>query len=388
MRMNLGRVVGGVLLFGLAFLVACTSTDNNPPPSVSGALLFVATQGDSMVSALNVDVSSGALTAVSGSSVAAGSVPFALAFTPAGDAAFVSNSGSNDVSAYAVNVNGGLTAVGGTQAVGTSPHGMAIDAAGHFLFVANQGTSGAVDSGSVSVFSIQSGGALTAVGTFKINTTAESNAPDAINPGPFGVVVTPDGKFLYTANQFANTVTIFSIDSASGALSRVGLPVGVGTSPSGLAISPNGNFLYVANSGSSNVSVFAICDNASPSCTDPDGSLVELSDSPFSAGLGPVYIAISSTGNFAYVVDQLSNQLSSYKLSPGSGTMTPTTPLATVSTGTHPSWAVVSSGEQFVYVANNGAATVSAFTMDATSGELTVVGTPVTTGAQPSSIAF
>jgi 6-phosphogluconolactonase (cycloisomerase 2 family) len=312
-----------------------------------------------------------------------------LVFTPAGDAAFVSNTSSNDVSRYTVSANGGLTAVSGNQTVGTSPHGMAIDAGGHFLFVANQGTSGLVDSGTVSVFSIQTGAGLTKVADFKVATALQSADPDALNPGPFAIAVTPDGKFLYTANQFTNTVSAFSIDSATGALTQVGTsPFAVGKSPSGLAISPNGNFLYVANSGSNDVSVFSVCDNATPNCVNPDGGIAEITGSPFSAGLGPVFIAISSTGNFAYVVDQLSNQISGYKLSPGSGTMTGTTPLASVSTGTHPAWVAVSSGEQFVYVANNGSATVSAFTMDETSGALTVVGTPLATGAQPSAVAF
>jgi 6-phosphogluconolactonase (cycloisomerase 2 family) len=388
MRMKVGGVLGGALLISLAFLVACTSNNSTTPPSVSGAVLFVATQGDSLVSALNVDVSTGVITTIDKSSVATGSTPSALVFTPAGDAAFISNSGSNDVSSYAVNVNSGLTAAAASTAAGTSPHGMAIDAAGHFLFVANQGTSGDIDSGSVSVFSIGSGAALTAGGNFKVNTDAEDTLPDAVNPGPFSVAITPDGKFLYTANQFANTVTGFSVDSTSGALTRVGAAVSVGTSPSGMAISPNGNFLYVTNSGSNNVSVFSICDNATPNCVTPDGSLAEITGSPFSAGLGPVQIAISFTGNYAYVVDQNSNQLSGYKLSPGSGTMTGTTPLATVSTGLHPSWVAVSSGEQFVYVANTGSNTVSAFTMDDTTGALTVQGTPLTVGAQPAAVAF
>jgi DNA-binding beta-propeller fold protein YncE len=68
--------------------------------------------------------------------------------------------------------------------------------------------------------------------------------------------------------------------------------------------------------------------------------------------------------------------------------MTGTTPLATVSTGLHPSWVAVSSGEQFVYVANTGSNTVSAYTMDDTTGSLTVQGTPLTVGAQPSAVAF
>ena len=385
MRMKLSVLRRGMLLLSLGFLASCTSTNTTLPPSVSGTTLFVTTQGDSMISALSVNVTTGALTAVSGSSVATGSSPYALVFTPAGDAAFISNTLSNDVSSYTVGTNGGLTAATASQKVGVAPHGIAIEAGGKFLFVANQGTSGVIASGTISVFSIASAALTEVAGSpFQVATVS-----DTTNPGPSAVAVTPDSKYLYTANQFTGTVSAFSINSASGSLTQVATsPFVAGTAPSSLAIAPNGNTLYATNSGSSNISAFTICDTGTPSCTSPDGSLTPVAGSPFSAGLGPIYMAISSTGNHAYVVDQTSNQLSGYKVGAGTGVLTPTTPLATVSTGPHPSWVAISSGEQFVYVANNGAATVSAFTMDNTTGALTVVGTPITTGSQPSAIAF
>lgn len=384
MRMKLSVLRRGLLLLSLGFFAACTTTSTTPPSSASGTTLFVTTQGDSMISALSVNVTAGTLSAVSGSSVATGSGPYALIFTPAGDAAFVSNTLSNDVSTYTVGSNGGLTVATASQKVGTAPHGITVDAGGKFLFVANQGTSGDVNSGTVSVFSIAAAALTEVAGSpFRVATVL-----DTVNPGPSAVAVTPDGKFLYTANQFTGTVSAFSIDG-SGVLTQVPTsPFTAGTAPSSLAITPNGNILYATNSGSSNISAFTLCDNASPGCISPDGSLTPVAGSPFSAGLGPVYMAISSTGNFAYVVDQTSNQLSGYKVGPGTGVLTATTPLATVSTGSHPSWATISSGEQFVYVANNGGASISTFTMDNTTGALTVVGTPVTIGPQPSAIAF
>lgn len=264
--------------------------------------------------------------------------------------------------------------------------GMAIDGGGHFLFVANQGTSIDPASGTVSVFSISSV-ALTLVGTTVSDETALPNNPPISVTGPVAVAVTPDAKFLYVANQIQNTVSIFSVD-ATGALTRAIFPATVGTSPSALAISSNGKFLYVANSGSNNVQVFSICGTATPACLTPDGTLTEVTGSPISTGLGPSYVAISSTGNFAYVVDQQSNQLSSYKVNVGSGLLTATTPVPAISTGLHPSSVVISSGEQFVYVANTGANTISQFTMDDTTGALAVVGTPITSGAQPTALAL
>ena len=386
MRMKVAGMVGGLMLFSLGFLVACTNSTSNSPGTASGATLLVTSQGDSAIESFTLSTSTGALTAVSGAGVATGTAPFAMLFTPAGDAAFVSNAGSNNISSYTVNGNGALTAGSTTSSGGTSPMGMAIDGGGHFLFVANQGTSIDPASGTVSVFSISSG-ALTLVGTTVSDETALPNNPPISVTGPVAVAVTPDAKFLYVANQIQNTVSIFSVD-ATGALTRAIFPATVGTSPSALAISSNGKFLYVANSGSNNVQGFSICGTATPACLTPDGTLTEVTGSPISTGLGPSYIAISSTGNFAYVVDQQSNQLSSYKVNVGSGLLTATTPVPAISTGLHPSSVVISSGEQFVYVANTGANTISQFTMDDTTGALTVVGTPITSGAQPTALAL
>jgi 6-phosphogluconolactonase len=386
MRMKVAGIVGGLMLFSLGFLVACTNSTSNSPGTASGATLLVTSQGDSAIESFTLSTSTGALTAVSGAGVATGTAPFAMVFTPAGDAAFVSNTGSNNISGYTVNGNGALTAGSTTSSGGASPMGMAIDGGGHFLFVANQGTSIDPASGTVSVFSISSV-ALTLVGTTVSDETALPNNPPISVTGPVAVAVTPDAKFLYVANQIQNTVSIFSVD-ATGALTRAIFPATVGTSPSALAISSNGKFLYVANSGSNNVQVFSICGTATPACLTPDGTLTEVTGSPISTGLGPSYVAISSTGNFAYVVDQQSNQLSSYKVNVGSGLLTATTPVPAISTGLHPSSVVISSGEQFVYVANTGANTISQFTMDDTTGALAVVGTPITSGAQPTALAL
>ncbi len=386
MRMKVAGIVGGLMLFSLGFLVACTNSTSNSPGTASGATLLVASQGDSAIESFTLNTSTGALTAVSGSGVATGTAPFAMQFTPAGDSAFVTNAGSNDISSYSVNGSGALKAAATTPSGGASPMGMAIDGGGHFLFVANQGDTVDPASGTVSVFTISSG-ALSLVGTTVSDETALPNNPPISVTGPVAVAVTPDGKFLYVANQIQNTVSIFSVD-ATGVLSRAIFPATVGTSPSALAVSSSGKFLYVANSGSNNVQVFSICGTATPSCPTPDGTLTEVTGSPISTGLGPSYIAISSTGNFAYVVDRQSNQISSYKVNVGSGLLTATTPVAAVSTGLHPAAVVVSSGEQFVYVSNTGSNTISQFTMDDTTGALTVIGTPVTSGTQPTALAL
>ena len=149
-----------------------------------------------------------------------------------------------------------------------TPVNMAMDSGGHFLFVANQGLQIDPASGTVSVFSIR-GTTLTEVPGSPFPSPRPEHQAALV---PQAVAVTPDGKFLYVANQFDSTVTKFSVD-ASGVLTQ-GPVVPVGTTPSAAAMTADGGFLYVGNA--STVSAFAICNQVLTTCSDPtspDGSL-------------------------------------------------------------------------------------------------------------------
>jgi 6-phosphogluconolactonase (cycloisomerase 2 family) len=371
-------------------LIGCSTASQNAT-SASG-ILYVTTQGNSSVTTFGITLSNGKLSTAS-KTVAAGNVPSAIVVTPKGDAVFVANTADGTISSYTVNADGTLTAASGNStAAGISPTGMTIDAGGKFLFVANQGTFSDPASGTVSAYSIN-GAALTSVGSFS---TAANGAVSG--PGPVSVAVTPDATYLYAANQFSNTVAAFSVDS-TGALTPLGVPsYNVDTSPSAVALTPDGNFLYVANQGSNNISAFAVCANASLTCTTPNGSLTAVSNSPFSAGLGPISIApaADSQGEYLFVVDYASNEVSQFKVSTGTGALTAQSP-ATLSVGLNPASVAVRIGPgtalgdggttNYVYVANKGSATISVFSYDTTMGTLTLVGSPVITPGQPSAIA-
>jgi 6-phosphogluconolactonase (cycloisomerase 2 family) len=385
------RVLAGWLAAVWLFCLSGCSSSSSSSSSGTGAL-FVSTQGDSLVSAFSIDLTGGTITA-NGKGVATGTMSSAMIMAPSGNALFIANSATNDISAYTVSSNGTLTAGSGTQATGMTPVSMAMDSGGKFLFVANQGQQSAPASGTISVFSVQDA-TLTEV----MGSPFPTAAPLASSgTGPTGVAVTPDGKFLYVANQFDATVSQYSID-ASGALTQEST-VGVGTAPSALGITPNGGFLYVGNAGSSNVSAFAICGQVVTSCADPtspDGRLSVVPNSPFPAGLGPGFIVSDTSGKFLYVVDRQSNQISQYKISTGTGELTTnTSPF--ISTGLNPVWAAVRNGttvvtatggtKNFLYVANLGASTIQTYSFDSTVGLLGLVGGPVSTGGSPSAVA-
>ena len=382
--------------------------------SSSTGTLFVATSGDSLIAPFNVTLSDGTL-ASPGKPAATGAAPVAALFAPSGNTLLLLNTnpcsggginccpqgGSSctnacdgttvgSITTYTVNSDGSLSAASGSTPTGICPQGMAMDGAGTHLFVANSGTINGIGTGTISVFSL-SGGALTEVSgsPFPTSTTVAT--------GPSAVAVTADGKFLYVANSLINTVTQYDVQVGADPTDVTLIPqssYNTATTPSGAVILPNGGFLYIANSGTNNVSAFAICDTVLISCSNPnqpDGTLTEVADSPFPAGLGPLSLAATSDNKFLYVVDAQGNQVSEFKISTGTGALAANTEAA-VSTGANPVSIAIRAGnttitatngtEDFVFVANRGAATISSYSFDSTLGVLTVIA-PVTTDGQP-----
>ncbi len=386
----------------LLILASCSSSSST---STGGTgYLWLAAQGNTTVQAYTIDLGNGALS-LNGSAVGTANAPTSIVITPKGDAAFISNSGTGaqsfggGISAYTINSDGTFTAAGSTTAAGLTPSGMAINAAGTFLFVANQGnfdlTPVGAQPGSISVFSI-SGASLTPVAGSPFST--EINGA-TVGTGPVSVAVSASGNYLYVANQFANTVSSFQI-SSTGALSALNT-YAVGISPSAVFVSiaqgtiPSGQYLYVANTGSNNISGFAICDAANASsCSTPNGLLTPVAGSPFAAEPGPVAIAMDPTAPFFYVADEQADQVSQYSWSSGTGALTPLTPAAISAGGGPVSLAIRSGvaatttavGIDYLYAANLNASSVSIYSLNTTTGGLNVLGSPVTTPAQPSAL--
>ncbi len=75
---------------------------------------------------------------------------------------------------------------------------------------------------------------------------------------PAEIAVHPSGKFLYGSNRGHDSIAIFSIDSATGALAGVGYEPTRGKTPRNFAIDPSGKYLLAANQDSDNLAVFRI----------------------------------------------------------------------------------------------------------------------------------
>ena len=234
-----------------------TSTDVGPVAMImnkAGSMIFVLNQASSTISVYSVNSSNGALTAVAGSPFSTAPHPSAIALCRSENFIFVANVNLNSVSTFSIDSGGALHAVGSPFPVGgTGPTALAAGISDHFLYVANE------LSGNISIMTINSttgalseilGSPFTETGTSGVSTTST---------GPNSIDIDPTGSFLYITNGQSNNVFAFNVDSTTGKLNPLsGSPVGTGTNPTFSLISPAGTTLFVGNPGSANITYFSI----------------------------------------------------------------------------------------------------------------------------------
>ena len=180
-------------------------------------------------------------------------------------------------------------------------------------------------------------------------------------------------KFAYVANYGSATVSNYSMDPVTGALTP-GAAVATGLNPRSVTVDPSGRFAYVANVGSNTVSVYSI-----------DASTGALTaGAAVASGIGPFAVTVDPRGRFAYVVSYFSHDVWMYSIDQGTGALTAGAVLAT---GASPYSVTVDPSGRFAYVANYGADTVSMFAIDARTGALTA-GAAVATGLAPYSVTL
>jgi YVTN family beta-propeller protein len=74
------------------------------------------------------------------------------------------------------------------------------------------------------------------------------------------LVLTPDGKRMYTANRVSNTVT--SIDIGTPASPGKMMQIATGSKPEGIDISPDGKEVWVGNTGDGTIDIIDVASNA------------------------------------------------------------------------------------------------------------------------------
>jgi 6-phosphogluconolactonase (cycloisomerase 2 family) len=156
---------------------------------------------------------------------------------------------------------------------------------------------------SVSAFAIRSNGTLVELAGSPFATGGAGSLGGYYASNKIALARTK--KLLFASNAADSTVTVYAMNSATGELAAIGLPVASGgTMGSGgtLAVDANENFLFVGNSGTNNISVFAIA---------ADGTLTPVPASPFTigAGIDAAGLTLNSVGSTLYIGAPVANLL-------------------------------------------------------------------------------
>ena len=259
---------------------------------------------------------------------------------------------------------------------------MQVDSTGNYLLAAGIGTSIAAQ----------------AIGIYQINTstgllTALTGSPLSLYTGkgttatvvtPTGMLITPNNSYVYVSLQ---TLGVQVLTLGTGGALSTGTtptflpPLKTSTTPAdyGLASDPNSKFLFVCelNTG---LRVLSIGTN---------GTLNEISGSPYATGTGPTGVLLDPTGSYVYVANKGSNNISAFTLTLASGKLVAVSgspfssggqlPIGFVNDNTKTYMAVINSGSN----GTTGNSDLQLFKFDTTvDGKLDPVAT-ATTGTDP-----
>jgi 6-phosphogluconolactonase (cycloisomerase 2 family) len=75
---------------------------------------------------------------------------------------------------------------------------------------------------------------------------------------PYAVVAEPSGKYVYVANQGDGTVSAYSLNNSTGALTQIGTAIAAAAGTNSLSVSIDGKYLYAVDGGAGLVSIFTI----------------------------------------------------------------------------------------------------------------------------------
>jgi 6-phosphogluconolactonase len=271
---------------------------------------------DGNVREFKINGTTGELTAISGSPVAAGSSPQWVAVTPNAEFAFVSNLSDGTISQYTVDsTTGVLTANGSAFSSPLLASPTAAVASNNWLYVTD------ATKGTIVSFPIGSTGTLSAGTATVLSASAR--------PGP--AVMDPLGNFVHVTDQKFGVVYFLTV--GTGVLTLAALPYTASTAgEAGIAISKTtqGNeFLFVANQMATPPSISVFFVNAGGTLTFtalfPDASLTQ------STGL-----IVDPTGSFLYAANQGNGTISRFTINATSESLGTGVSVSTGSTTSNP----------------------------------------------------
>ena len=272
------------------------------------------------VSGFAIDPASGALTPLN-QEASGGSGPAHLVVDRAGKNVLVANYGGGSVASLPIGPDGRLRpAASVIEHEGTSvhpkrqtkpyAHSINVDAANRFAYAADLGAD------RIFIYRLDAD-----KGTLTPATPASATLAPGSGPRHFSFH--PRGHYAYVINELALTVTAFSRDAQTGALTEIQtintLPSGVAADPAfstaEVVVHPSGRFLFGSNRGHDSLVVFAIDEST--------GKLTYVEHEP-TQGSTPRGFGVDPTGTYLIAGNQRSDLVVVFRIDQTTGALTPT----------------------------------------------------------------
>lgn len=185
-----------------------------------------------------------------------------------------------------------------------NPMSVNVTANGNFVYVVNQNTS--AQAGTVSAFSVGSGGALSAI----------SGSPFTAGVSPNASASDPTSRFYYVTDGATNQLIAYTISASGGLVPLNNGPFSTATFPDAVTIDPSGTYIYVANYNSNSISAYQI--------TQSTGAPSGLAGAAtYSTDTGPTCVLVEPAfGKFVYTSNFLGNSVSGFELNTSTGVLT------------------------------------------------------------------
>ncbi len=223
---------------------------------------------------------------------------------------------SGAVSAFAVDpATGDLALLNQQPSGGPGPCHVNVDAAGKNVLVANY------RGGSASVIPVKSDGSLGKPTAFVQHEGSSVNPQRQKEPHAHSVNLSPDGRFAFVADLGIDKILIYRLDSDKGTITPNDPPcakVKPGAGPRHFTFHPNGKFAYVINELDCTITAF--------SYDSKSGALTEIQTIPtlpkdFDGTNSTAEVRVHPNGKFLYGSNRGHDSIAVYRVNPRKGTL-------------------------------------------------------------------
>jgi len=286
------------------------------------------------------------------------------------------------VSAFAIKKDTGmLTALNQRSSAGPGPAHLSLDVDGKTALVANYG------GGSIAVLPIAADGTLEGP-TQVIQHTGSSVNPDRQKePHAHQILTDPSNHFVYAVDLGIDKVMIYRLDAAKRALAAAAPPSAAlkpGAGPRHMAIAASGRFAYVINELNCTVTAFTR-DTSTGALSEMQTVSTLPAGDAMQRGYSTAEIALSPSGAFLYGSNRGHNSITVFAVDKASGRLTyaANTPTG----GKTPRGFGIEPGGGYLLAGNQDSDSVVVFKIDRATGKLTATGATVAVG-KPVDVKF